>query len=65
MKRIRSSLFENNGFRANSLLTFWTSVECFGYDIVGMATFRKEIGHFIAFRVKSESSLQSFRSLRN
>ena len=55
MKEIRSSLSEADGFSIDVLDT----IECFRQDAVRIATFGKEIGHFIAFGVKV---LQSCRA---
>ena len=55
MKEIRSSLSEADGFSVDVLDT----IECFRQDAVRIATFGKEIGHFIAFGVKV---LQSCRA---
>ena len=52
VKGIRSSLSEAVGSKADSLLTFWTRLSCFRQDAVRIATFGKEIGHFVAFGVK-------------
>ena len=52
VKGIRSSLFEADGSKADSLLTFWTRIECFRQDAVRIATFGKEIRQFVAFGVK-------------
>ena len=52
VKGIRSSLSGADGSKADYLLTFLDTIECFRQDAVGIATFGKEIRHFIAFGVK-------------
>ena len=52
VKGICSSLSEADGSKADSLLTFWTRLSALDKDAVRIATFGKEIRHFIAFGVK-------------
>ena len=65
VKGIRSSLSEADSSKADSLLTFWTRLSALDKMLSGQPRSEKKIDISSHLELKSESSLQNLRSLRN